>query len=194
MIQKKQIGMRMKGLLAAAVILSLSAFSACGQETPTQTTSASENQIKGTITDAGKISALCPDGWQSVGLPDLSAESPDTPAADGLRFVKGGTDLNHNAFVELRYYSSEKEIPETDASKWYDNVTGTGNVNTGSFTWSGYSGQSMGVPFVYLETVTENAAFTAYLYTQENGAHTASLYDADVQAILASVQKSSEQK
>lgn len=174
-------------LLLAAVLLA-----ACGGSEPeTQTLSSVENQIHGIIMDAGEVKALCPDGWNSVGSPDLSSESPDTMETNALRFVKGGStqdDLLKNAFVEIRYYKSEQNIPDVEPHKWYDNVADIGEINTGKHIWSGYSGLSLGVPFAYLETKTETAAFTAVLYSPEDAVNTASISDADVQAILNSIE------
>ena len=192
--EKKMQRQRRISLAAAFVLAAALVLAACGsQEGQTETTSGSENQIHGKVVDAGEISALCPDGWTSVGLPDLEAEDGREMRKDGLRFVKGtGSDTDNSAFIELIIYRSENEIPETDPSKWYDNVNNTGNIVTGDYTWNGFSALSLGEPMVYLKTAANDCAFTATLYTQEGNPLAASVQDSDVQAILSSVKASSK--
>ena len=178
------------GCLALLLLVSLLICSCGGTQDSSQTSSTSENQIHGTITDAGTISALCPDGWTSVGVPDLEAEEADTLRTDALRFVKGGSqNLLNDAFIELCRYSSEKEMPEMEPSKWYDNVSDTGDLVTGSHTWNGFTALSMGKPFVWLKTQAPSAVYVAMLYTGEGNPNAASLFDADVQAVLSSVKE-----
>ena len=182
-------------MLCAAVllVLSLAAAGCGGTEEPTESVSSSENQIHGTVEDAGQINALCPDGWISVGVPDLETTESGVMRTNALRFVKGSADdLENSAFIDLCYYSSTNEISELEPEKWYDNVTGTGNIVTGDYTWNGYTALSLGAPFVYLETETPNAAFTASIYTQDGKLFSASINDADVQAILSSVKVSAK--
>ena len=182
---------RIKKFAFLPVLFAALLLAACtGGEQETETLSTVENQIHGIIVDAGEVNALCPDGWNSVGMPDLSAADPDAMLTDALRFVKGGSaqeDLLKDAFIEIRYYKSEDSVPEIEPQKWYDNIADTGEISTGNYTWSGYSGLSMGVPFVYLQTKTDSAVFTATLYSQEGTAYPASVNDADVQAILYSI-------
>ena len=184
--------MRNRKPVILPVLLAALFLTACGGSEPaTETVSSTENQIHGMIIDAGEVSALCPDGWNSVGVPDLTAENPETMETDALRFVKGGStqdDVLTNAFVEMHFYKSEKDVPETEPQKLYDNVTDTGEINTGKHSWSGYSGSSLGKPFVFLQTSGDSGVFTAVLYTQEGSANAAAINDADVQAILNSIE------
>lgn len=172
-------------VLAGAML----ALTACGGETQSESSVVQET-VEGTTENAGEIQALCPSGWTSLGNQDLTAAEADTLRTDSLRFVKGGSvqdDVLTNATIEITVYASKDEIPETDASALYDSVAETGEITTGTHVWSGYSASSMGKPFVYLECESQDAAFSAYLWTQEGSENAAALTDTDVQAILASV-------
>ena len=178
---------------AVVLIMALMLLGCGGEQTLEEGAAASEDEVKGTISDTGVIKALCPDGWKSFSVPDLKAAGPDVVSKNALRFVKNGKekeDLLTNAFIEIEYYSSENDIKEIEAEKWYDNLVKIDSLVTGEHEWKGYSGITMGTSFVYLETQNSGDAYTIMLFTHDGSENSVSLYDAEVQAILKSIELS----
>ena len=178
---------------AAPLILAVSLMiSGCAgnQNETNENPPVQEMEVTGEMTDAGQITALCPDGWSSIGYPDLDAVDSNTFLGSGLRFVKGGSskkDILTNPYIDIRYYNSEDDVPDIDENQWYNDVAPTGEMVFGSNTWEGYTATSMGKSFVYLETKGDGPKFTAYLYTQDGTENAVSTNSLDVQAILGSV-------
>ena len=168
--------------------------SACSNgQTAGQSASSSETAaIEGKTVEAGRITALCPNGWYSAKVYDINSREADTVRDDTVRFIKNGAkdkDFLNNAYIEIRYYASENDLPKTEPKKLYDNVENIDKMTIGESEWSGYSASSLGKNFIYLESKQDKAAFTAYLYLRDDTGNTASLGDADVQGILAGVKK-----
>lgn len=185
----KKIG---KNIIISALAALAVFTAACGGAADEGNTSLQAEQIQGETIDTGTIIALCPDGWLNADVYDLEASDAETTRVDTLRFIKNGStaeDFLTNAYIEIRYYSSESSIEDFDADNVFDNVQKLDNITTGSMVWSGYSASSMGRSLVYLKTEQKNAAFTACLYMGDGTDNTAALSDADVQGILASVKK-----
>lgn len=181
-----------KNIIISALAALAVFTAACGGAADEGNTSSQAEQIQGETIDTGTIIALCPDGWLNADVYDLEASDAETTRVDTLRFIKNGStaeDFLTNAYIEIRYYSSESSIEDFDADNVFDNVQKLDNITTGSTVWSGYSASSMGRSLVYLKTEQKNAAFTACLYMGDGTDNTAALSDADVQGILASVKK-----
>ncbi len=181
-----------KNIIISALVALAVFTAACGGAADEGSTSSQAEQIQGETIDTGTIIALCPDGWLNADVYDLEASDAETTRVDTLRFIKNGStaeDFLTNAYIEIRYYSSESSIEDFDADNVFDNVQKLDNITTGSIVWSGYSASSMGRSLVYLKTEQKNAAFTACLYMSDGTDNTAALSDADVQGILASVKK-----
>ena len=146
--------------------------------------------VAGESVETEEISAVCPEGWTSIAVQDATAEEPDTEATNELRFVKGGSDqeaLLTNPYINIVYYGPDQEIMQVDPNEWYDNVENLQSFTTGEYEWNGYSGTSLGVPFVYLYSETDSYTLKVWLYTREGSELSASITDADVLAILKSI-------
>ena len=146
--------------------------------------------ISGEAVNAGTVTAVCPDGWTSVGAPDITSDDPAAQAANELRFVKGGSseaDLLTNAYLDIICHGPNSNIMQTDPSEWYDNVAEISGFTTGNYTWAGYSAQSLGVPFVYVSSELNGYTLEVYLYTREGTENAAAITDADVLAVLESI-------
>ena len=148
--------------------------------------------VSGNAVETGEISALCPDGWTNIDVYDVTAEDPETLATNELKFVKGGStqaDLLTKPYIDIVYHGAGSEIMQPDPNEWYDNVAEIESFTTGEYTWSGYSAQSLGVPFVYVHTESDQYTVEVWLYTCEGSedGNTASITDNDVLAVLQSI-------
>ncbi len=192
-LRMKKIHKKTEKNIIICVIAALAVFTAaCGGSADESSTSSQSVQIQGETIDTGTIIALCPDGWLNADVYDLEASDAETIREDSVRFIKNGStndDFLTNAYIEIRYYSSESAIEDFDANTVFDSAEKLDNITTGSIVWSGYSAVSMGRSLVYLKTEQKNVAYTACLYMGDGADNTAALSDADVQGILASVKK-----
>jgi hypothetical protein len=146
--------------------------------------------VTGDAVETGEVSALCPDGWTNVGADDIDAAEPGKAATNEFRFVKGGADqeaLLTNAYINIVFHGPSSDFMQTDPNEWYDGVTDLEDFTTGEYTWSGYSAQSLGVPFVYVSAESDGCTIEAWLYTREGSENSASITDPDVLAILQSI-------
>ncbi len=171
--------------------LGLALFSGCSLSSDSNSgdTLYSQN-VSGDTVSAGTVSALCPDGWTSIGAPDMTSSDSSATADNEIRFVKGGSseeDILTNAYIDIIYYAEGSEIMEIDPTEWYDNVEEIEEFTTGNYTWAGYSAQSLGVPFVYMRCETDGNTLEVYLYTREGSENSASITDEDVLSILESI-------
>lgn len=185
--------MSRKNIKFAAVSLILAmafVINGCGENEQEEISSVQETEVTGEMIDAGQITALCPDGWSSIGYPDLEAADPEAVLTSGLRFVKGGSsqkDILENPYIDIRYYRSKDDVPDIDENEWYSDVAPIEDIELGENTWQGYTAVSMGKSFIYLETKDDDRKFTVYLYTQDGTENAESFNSSAVQAILRSV-------
>ena len=110
---------------------------------------------------------------------------------DILNVSKGGQsdyDLFTKPYVRINYYGPSVLMMEPDSS-WYDAVVDVDPFTTGEHTWYGFSCESMGTPLTILWCEEGDIQYQATLSLGSDG-DTISHTDADVQAILASVQPS----
>ncbi len=178
--------------LCAALCLSMALASGCGQSDTAGASAEDSSAANANVeaADAGTVSAICPDGWTSVGVSDASSDDADATTQNELRFVKGGSseeDILTNAYIDIIYYGTGSEIMQIEPSEWYDEVVDIEAFTTGSYTWEGYSAQSFGVPFVYVSCETDGNTLEVYLYTREGTENAAAITDADVLSILESI-------
>ncbi len=175
-------------LIGACVVAS--SFAGCSKDEEIVNATTEIGDIKGESVDAGVVSALCPDGWMSVSVLDADASQPDTYADNQLCFIKGGSSKNDyqtNAYIDIVYYDADQEIMQIEPKEWYDDVETLSSFTTGSYTWSGYSAKSLGVPFVYVYAKDDTYTIEAWLYPRSDSENSASITDTDVLAILQSI-------
>ena len=182
----------LKAFGLSLVLCAGTAFSACSGSSEGGIGIFDIGNVAGNAVETGEISALCPDGWTNIDVYDVTAETPETLAANELKFVKGGSDqaaLLTNPYIDIVYHGAGSEIMQPEPDEWYDNVTEIESFTTGNYTWSGYSAQTMGVPFAYVHADSDQYTIEVWLYTREGAedGNTASITDNDVLAILQSI-------
>jgi len=155
------------------------------KEQPDKTETAGERY------DAGNITVLVPEGWKAFPDLDVFSEEEGATNPDVLNVSKGGQsdmDLFTKPYVRIAYSGPSVQMLEPDAD-WYEDVEELDPIITGEHEWSGFSCKSMGVPLTILWCEEGSIQYQATLSLGSDG-DTISHQDADVQAILASVQPS----
>ncbi len=171
-------------VLAGMIVLSLAG---CSKSTSDYTSKA---VISGKVIDAGKISAVCPNGWLSVGVSDYNSADSESISSSKLCFIKDGVSAESrltNAFIEIKLSGSD-DSEKYDKNALYDDIADIPSFSSGRYEWQGYTGTSLGVPFAYLTATDGSSTYVAMLYMNTGGEVTASLYDNDVIGILDSIE------
>ena len=192
-MNKKILNKTMAVILAFGIAVGLGGCRDISQSSEINETSVDKSTvtIKGKEIEAGNVSAICPDGWKSVGVPDYSASDADTLSTDKLRFINGGSsaeDATSYPTIEISCYNADYE--EEDPENVYGSVTEIESFSTGNYTWEGYTGTSLGVSFTHLSTTDGSHKYIVMLYELSNigNGEDAAVSDSDVQGILASIE------
>jgi len=157
-------------------------FSSCG--------SGSKNP-SGKRYDAGNVSVLCPRGWMAFPAADSLDEYSGLNDPNSLHLHKGArddSDLIRTPGIEVTRFPGDVTmvVPGKDL---YQNSADLPPQSLGGRTWQGFSAVSFGAPMVLLWTRDGGGQLQAVLWTNMGGTAIA-LADADVQAILASIEVS----
>lgn len=146
------------------------------------------SDVSGKIVNAGNISALCPDGWKSYGVPDYFSDDIDANSKNGLKFQKGAKSLDDQFLtpgLEIQYY--EHGLSPDDPENHYEGKTEKwGPIKLGKYTWKGYIGHDEGLAFLWTNTGSQYSQITVQMNLEEEGKKI-SIDDADVLAIINSI-------
>ena len=190
----------MKKIIALLLVLVMMlSLVACGGDKEPAThdnkeTNAADNggsdtkEVTGETYNAGNFSALIPEGWMACPVSDMWSDDPNATDPDALQIIKDGTsefDILTKAYIQFNYYAPDSDLM-TPSSEWYDEAQDLEPIVTGNITWNGFSAVSGGNKMITLYTGEAGAVqYQATLWC--NGEHTIDVTDADVQAILASL-------
>ena len=157
---------------------------------PTDPVGDDTGEVTGEVVDTGEFSMLVPDGWKSFPVKDVfSDDGAINPFT--LKVFKGAEtewDMMSTPGVDVTYYDEDKTMM-TPSSSIYDNPKDLDPFTTGDWTWEGFSAESFGRALTVIWTEDGDHQFAVTLWTvTDNG--TITLEDADVIAILASIQPS----
>ena len=197
-------------LLAVCLILS---FTACGkknekegtkndtaqeataQGNSTQDTSKegsdavpAEAAIVGEEYDTGNFKVVVPNGWKHFPQHDMFSDDKNALNPNMLQIAKGAEselDVFSKPSITITYSG-----PDSDLSlikDVYDNVEDMEDVVTGDHTWKVFRGESSGYKIFMLFEDQGKIQYQAYII-YEAGNDKIDLNDADVQAILSSIQ------
>ena len=178
----------MKKLIALlmALVLCLSLTACGGDAADNSGASSGQQEIKGETYDAGNVSALVPDGWKAFPVSDLFDEYDGDNDPTALQVCKGGEtewDVFTKPYIQVNYY------PDTELSIYkdlYDDVVDLDPIELGGRTWNGFTCSSLDYPIAIFWTEgSEQIQVTVNLGTTDG---TINVDDADVQAIIASIQ------
>ena len=170
--------------LLLTLVLCLSLVAACGKKE-----AGSPEEVEGEVYDAGSVSALVPEGWKAFPVADFWSDDADAVDPTTFQIVKDGEtewDILTKPYVQIFYYGADTDMLTPDSS-WYDDAEDLDSFTTGDYTWEGFTGKSFDVPITILWTEVGDIQYQINMCTETDD-ETISLEDADVQAILASIE------
>ena len=144
--------------------------------------------ITGETFDGGNISALVPDGWMGFHGADYFEEYAEGYDPNVIQIAKGAKsewDLFSKPYIMISYFGSDNPMMEP-TKEFYEEAADIEPITIGNYTWNGFTGKSIGTPIAVLWTGEEAADQIQITMCLENG-DKISLEDADVQAIIASI-------
>ena len=171
--------------LALAIVLCLVLAAGCGSSEASDPA-----EVKGEVFDAGEVSALVPEGWMAIPGSDLFDEYEGDTNPFSFSIYKGAKsewDMFSCPGLTISFYPADEEF--YSAKDWYDEVQDLDPITMDNYTWTGYTGKSLDTPITVLEAKDGDNDFQVSLTTEMDN-KTISLEDADVQAIIASIQPS----
>lgn len=165
-----------------------------GAEVPPEpeTQQQAEQEITGETFNAGNFTTLIPEGWMAMTVNDMRAENPSDINPDQLNICKGAKnqwDLLSNPSVHIVHYGPGTDMMRPSGSLYQD-VKELEPITAGDRIWEGMTGSSSGMPLAILwagERGESQFQVTVWLKNEGGEIHVG---DADVQAILASIQPS----
>lgn len=170
-------------LLALVLCFSLAACGGDGDKTSGDTT---PDEVKGETYDAGNVSALVPQGWKAFPVSDLFEEYDGDNDPTAVQICKGGEsewDIFTKPYLQINYYPDNSLYVSKD---FYDDAADLEPMQLGGRTWNGFTATSMDYPMAILWTEGDvQIQVTVNLGTTDG---TITINDADVQAIIASIQ------
>ena len=175
-MMKKVLAMVLATLMCAAM------FTACGAKEPAA-------EVKGETFDAGNVSALVPKGWMAFPVSDLFAEEENATDPDALQLCKGAKtewDLFSKPHMQINHYGPDSAMMEP-SKDWYDDAEDLEPLQIGGRTWKGFTAKSFDVKIITLWTEDGEHQYQLSIWPEQSDGKI-SLDDADVQAIIASIQ------
>ena len=150
-----------------------------------------KTEIAGERYDAGNVTVLVPEGWKAFPDLDVFSEEEGATNPDVLNISKGGqteADLFTKPYVRIAYFGPSIQMGKPDAS-WYEDVKDVDPFTAGDHHWYGFTCDSLGTKLAILWCEEGRLQYQASIFLG-SGDDTISHEDADVQAILASVEPS----
>ena len=144
--------------------------------------------IKGETFDGGNVSALVPDGWMGFHGVDFFDEYEEGYDPNVIQIAKGAKtewDLFSTPYIMISYFGPDNPMMEP-TKEFYEEAADIEPMTIGSYTWNGFTGKSIDTPIAILWTGEEGSDQIQLTICLENG-DKISLEDADVQAIIASI-------
>lgn len=172
-----------------AMLICLAAFTGCGAKGSATNVAQSPKEVKGETFDGGNLSALVPDGWMAFHGGDVFGDYEEGYNPNVIQVCKGAKnewDLFSKPYIQINYYGADTTMMAPDKD-WYDNTADLDPMKLGDYTWNGFTGISADYPTAILWTEDGGDQFQISIWLEmEDGK--ISLDDADVQAIIASIQ------
>ena len=175
---KKMIALLLTAVSLTAILAGCSKGSA-----PTK-----PEDVKGETFDGGNISALVPDGWMGFHGVDFFDEYEEGYDPNVIQIYKGAKsewDQFSTPYVMISYYGPDNPMFEP-SKDFYEEGADLEPVTLGDYTWKGFTAKSLDTPIAILWTGEEGEGQIQLMICLENG-DKISLDDADVQAIIASI-------
>ena len=175
-----------KVLILLLVFAMVFTFTACGKDEHEEPKNA---EPKSTTYDTGEFTVSIPDGWYAIPCSDFWSEEEGAIDATALNICKGGSDdwdILTKPYIRIDYYDAETTMQKPD-KEWYENGVDLEPFTTGKHTWEAFSATTMDCPIVILWAEEGADRYQIAIYVDQPDGKI-SIDDADVQAILASIE------
>lgn len=198
----KMIGCIRRKEIIAVFILCVILLAGCGEkttdsekpkmetDTAVMETETVKPEIPGEMYDTGEFRALVPEGWKAFPIMDVFSEdnAEDTSCFNIIKEGTSDLDLFSKPYVRLDYYGPDTMMMKP-SSEYYENVQEVADMQLGTHSWTGFIGEDGYGKSAILWMEEGEIQCQAIIWLEvENKKIT--LEDADVQAILASVEPS----
>lgn len=183
-------------LLAVCLILS---FAACGEkkedkttkEDPTKKESAeSDAAVTGEEYDTGNFKLTVPSGWKYFPQQKIGSNDPNDIDPNRLQLIKGAT-TDKDAFSKptLTIIYSGASATQVSPRDFYDNAEDMEDIVTGDHKWTAFRGTARYSEYKMIELFEDQGKIQYQVsMCYDTGNEKIDVNDADVQAILASIQ------
>lgn len=138
----------------------------------------------GQVFDNGVLRVFVPEGWLAFhGIDSDGKESPKKLHI--YKNAKTELDIFSKAGITICFYGKDEIF--LSIRVLYDNICDLEPFECGGYLWNGYTCTSFGYPYTMLQATHNGVTFQVMILT-ENGEHKISLDDADVRAIIESIE------
>lgn len=178
---------KMTALLLTAV-LSTAILAGCSGGSSGDSSSPAPADIKGETFEGGNISALVPEGWMGFHGMDYFDEYEEGYDPNVIQICKGAEsewDQLTTPYVMISYFGLDNPMFEP-SKDFYEEGADLEPITLGDYTWKGFTAKSLDTPIAILWTGEEGSEQIQLMICLENEGKI-SLEDADVQAIIASI-------
>jgi hypothetical protein len=171
--------------------------SSCGGDSATDPSSdkaADKVQVDSVTFTTGELSVDVPEGWSVRGANESMDGYVDESERLDLIYLVKSTDAEPDAFsnpgIQVTHYGADTVmVPVTEST--YDNTADLDPITLDNYTWTGFTGESMGAPLVMLFANPDKGdedQFQVAVWLEMGDGPAITLADDDVRAILSSIQ------
>ncbi|MCR4892379.1 MAG: hypothetical protein K5989_09395 [Lachnospiraceae bacterium] len=150
---------------------------------------ADDGAAGGQVYDTGNFKVLEAEGWKVFPQKDMFSEDKDALNPNMVQICKGGkteTDIFTYPSMTISYGGKDNKLV-APSKEFYDNVEDLDDIVTGTHTWTAFKCESVGTKMYVLYEDTGDIQYQASLCYEMSGGN-ANIDDADVQAILTSIE------
>ncbi len=150
---------------------------------------ADDGAAGGQVYDTGNFKVLEAEGWKVFPQKDMFSEDKDALNPNMVQICKGGkteTDIFTYPSMTISYGGKDNKLV-APSKEFYDNVEDLDDIVTGNHTWTAFKCESVGTKMYVLYEDTGDIQYQASLCYEMSGGN-ANIDDADVQAILTSIE------
>ena len=174
--------MRKLGIIVLTLVLAFT-FAACGGGGG----GGGGSQPAGRDYSTGTFSVKIPNNWLEGPFYVFGSEEVDP---DVLGIHKGITEITgmpSTPYIQINFFAEGKGFGNNLDRSMYENVVELSPMEFGNYTWEGFSAESFGREFTILWTEAGEHNLQATLWLKM-GDQEASIDDADVRAIISSIE------
>ena len=142
-------------------------------------------EVNGRVEDTGLFSVFVPEGWLGVSSINVVDDYYGPTVFTIYKCVEDESDARSTPFVIVNYMGVNTTLLSPRSS--YESVEDLNDMTFGNYTYTVYTGISLGHPYTILEAQGDHSDFLISICMENENGVSISLNDADVQEILDSI-------